>query len=193
MQLEAHRKSDSFKKAKVKAAVCNRVLLQKQLSKRSKVAVTILEAARTARLHGLRRRCGVPDVNSVPVPRLCDRCSDCNINVEDVFATITLHCSLFADSTSPQSYVVHKHTVAVENQGHGRQHVHQLGDNTSVGPAFPKLRPALTTCSRLYRRALKLSLDWTIERRLWRGQAMYIRSLFEAQRNVREPRQTKVR
>lgn len=91
IQLEAHGKSDSVQKAKVKAAVCNRVLLSKQLSKRSKVAVTILKAACTARPHGLRRRCGVPAVNSVPVPRLCDRCSDCNINVEDVFATITLH------------------------------------------------------------------------------------------------------
>ncbi|TID13976.1 hypothetical protein E6O75_ATG07208 [Venturia nashicola] len=43
----------------------------------------------------------------------------------------------------------------------------------------------------LYRRALKLTLDWSVHRHIWRGQAMYIRSLFEAQKNVREPRQQK--
>jgi len=43
----------------------------------------------------------------------------------------------------------------------------------------------------LYRRALKLTLDWSVHRYLWRGQALYIRSLFEAQKNVREPRQQK--
>ncbi|KAI9754410.1 MAG: hypothetical protein M1815_005643 [Lichina confinis] len=44
----------------------------------------------------------------------------------------------------------------------------------------------------IYRRALKLTLAWTIERGLWRGQALYIRSLFEAKKDVREPRQLKV-
>jgi len=43
----------------------------------------------------------------------------------------------------------------------------------------------------LYRRALKLTLDWSVHRYLWRGQALYMRSLFEAQKNVREPRQQK--
>lgn len=43
----------------------------------------------------------------------------------------------------------------------------------------------------IYRRALKLTLAWTIERGLWRGQALYIRSLFEAKKDVREPRQLK--
>ncbi|KAF2743692.1 hypothetical protein M011DRAFT_450920 [Sporormia fimetaria CBS 119925] len=42
---------------------------------------------------------------------------------------------------------------------------------------------------RLYRRALKLSLDWAVHRYLWRGQALYIRSLFEANKHVAEPRQ----
>ncbi|KAF2155151.1 hypothetical protein K461DRAFT_319605 [Myriangium duriaei CBS 260.36] len=42
---------------------------------------------------------------------------------------------------------------------------------------------------RLYRRALKLSLDWSVDRAVWRGQALYIRSLFEANRHIREPRQ----
>ncbi|KAH0544015.1 hypothetical protein FGG08_001783 [Glutinoglossum americanum] len=46
-------------------------------------------------------------------------------------------------------------------------------------------------CS-LYRRSLKLSLDWAVHRSLWRGQALYIRSLFEENRNVRDPRQQKV-
>ncbi|KAI1105380.1 hypothetical protein F4804DRAFT_304223 [Jackrogersella minutella] len=36
----------------------------------------------------------------------------------------------------------------------------------------------------LYRRSLKLALDWAVHRSLWRGQALYIRSLFEANRNV---------
>jgi NADH dehydrogenase (ubiquinone) 1 beta subcomplex subunit 9 len=40
----------------------------------------------------------------------------------------------------------------------------------------------------LYRRALKLSLDWTVHRHLWRGQALYIRSLFEANKMVTDPR-----
>ncbi|KAM0798755.1 hypothetical protein BDR22DRAFT_891147 [Usnea florida] len=44
----------------------------------------------------------------------------------------------------------------------------------------------------LYRRSLKLALDWTVHRNLWRGQAQYIRSLFEANRDVREPRQQRV-
>ncbi|CAD0026305.1 unnamed protein product [Aureobasidium pullulans] len=46
--------------------------------------------------------------------------------------------------------------------------------------------------SRLYRRSLKLALDWSVHRHLWRGQALYIRSLFEANSNVREPRQQRV-
>ncbi|KAF2814882.1 uncharacterized protein BDZ99DRAFT_566807 [Mytilinidion resinicola] len=46
-----------------------------------------------------------------------------------------------------------------------------------------------TAVLRLYRRSLKLSLDWAVHRYLWRGQAIYIRELFEAKRNVTEPRQ----
>jgi len=46
-----------------------------------------------------------------------------------------------------------------------------------------------TTVTSLYRRALKLSLDWAVQRNLWRGQATYIRSLFDANKNVRDPRQ----
>ncbi|THV48698.1 hypothetical protein BGAL_0232g00020 [Botrytis galanthina] len=45
-----------------------------------------------------------------------------------------------------------------------------------------------STVSSLYRRSLKLSLDWCVQRHLWRGQALYIRSLFEAQKNVHDPR-----
>jgi len=45
------------------------------------------------------------------------------------------------------------------------------------------------TVSSLYRRSLKLSLDWCVHRNLWRGQALYIRSLFEANKNIRDPRQ----
>ncbi|PMD67169.1 uncharacterized protein K444DRAFT_7498 [Hyaloscypha bicolor E] len=43
--------------------------------------------------------------------------------------------------------------------------------------------------SSLYRRSLKLALDWSVHRYLWRGQAMYIRSLFEANKNIKDPRQ----
>ncbi|KLJ05671.1 NADH dehydrogenase (ubiquinone) 1 beta subcomplex 9 [Blastomyces silverae] len=48
------------------------------------------------------------------------------------------------------------------------------------------------TALSLYRRSLKLALDWAVHRHLWRGQAVYIRSLFDANRNVREPRQQKI-
>ncbi|KAG6104560.1 hypothetical protein E4U14_005652 [Claviceps sp. LM454 group G7] len=41
----------------------------------------------------------------------------------------------------------------------------------------------------LYRRSLKLALDWSVQRQLWRGQALYIRSLFEANRNITDFRQ----
>ncbi|KAL4864949.1 hypothetical protein BDV12DRAFT_175320 [Aspergillus spectabilis] len=44
----------------------------------------------------------------------------------------------------------------------------------------------------LYRRSLKLALDWAVHRQIWRGQAVYIRSLFEANKDVRDPRQQKV-
>lgn len=47
--------------------------------------------------------------------------------------------------------------------------------------------------SSLYRRSLKLALDWSVHRNLWRGQAMYIRSLFENNRNVTDPRLQRVR
>jgi len=35
---------------------------------------------------------------------------------------------------------------------------------------------------------LKLALDWSVQRHLWRGQALYIRSLFEKNRDVSDPR-----
>ncbi|KAK2857307.1 hypothetical protein FQN49_004836 [Arthroderma sp. PD_2] len=44
----------------------------------------------------------------------------------------------------------------------------------------------------LYKRALKLSLDWAVHRYLWRGQAVYIRSLFDANKHVRNPREQRV-
>jgi NADH dehydrogenase (ubiquinone) 1 beta subcomplex subunit 9 len=40
---------------------------------------------------------------------------------------------------------------------------------------------------------LKLSLDWAVQRSIWRGQAVYIRSLFDANKDVRDPRQQQVR
>ncbi|KAK5942531.1 hypothetical protein PMZ80_005096 [Knufia obscura] len=44
----------------------------------------------------------------------------------------------------------------------------------------------------LYRRSLKLALDWAVQRNLWRGQAVYIRSLFDANRTVYDPRHQKL-
>ncbi|KAI0153336.1 hypothetical protein GGR57DRAFT_468384 [Xylariaceae sp. FL1272] len=43
----------------------------------------------------------------------------------------------------------------------------------------------------LYRRSLKLALDWAVHRHLWRGQALYIRSLFEANRNLTDAKKTR--
>lgn len=54
------------------------------------------------------------------------------------------------------------------------------------------VNPALKTVRSLYRRALKLSLDWAVQRNLWRGQAVYIRSLFDAKKNVTDPRQQRL-
>jgi len=57
----------------------------------------------------------------------------------------------------------------------------------------PRELPCLINHRSLYRRSLKLSLDWAVQRNLWRGQAVYIRSLFDANRNINEPRQQRVR
>ncbi|KAF1810602.1 hypothetical protein P152DRAFT_460299 [Eremomyces bilateralis CBS 781.70] len=46
-------------------------------------------------------------------------------------------------------------------------------------------------CS-LYRRALKLSLDWCNDRAAWRGQAMYIRTVFDANLAVNDRRTQRV-
>ncbi|OJK00602.1 hypothetical protein ASPACDRAFT_116805 [Aspergillus aculeatus ATCC 16872] len=50
----------------------------------------------------------------------------------------------------------------------------------------------LSAAASLYRRSLKLALDWAVHRQVWRGQAVYIRSLFDANKDVRDPRQQKV-
>ncbi|PYI26545.1 LYR family protein [Aspergillus indologenus CBS 114.80] len=50
----------------------------------------------------------------------------------------------------------------------------------------------LSATASLYRRSLKLALDWAVHRQVWRGQAVYIRSLFDANKDVRDPRQQKV-
>ncbi|ORX46771.1 hypothetical protein DM01DRAFT_1327519 [Hesseltinella vesiculosa] len=41
----------------------------------------------------------------------------------------------------------------------------------------------------LYKRSLKLSLDWTIQRDLWRQEALHIRTLFEQNKNVANPKE----
>ncbi|KII95046.1 hypothetical protein PLICRDRAFT_128461 [Plicaturopsis crispa FD-325 SS-3] len=40
----------------------------------------------------------------------------------------------------------------------------------------------------LYKRFLKNSLDWTIDRSIWRGKAVLIRAEFERNRDVHDPR-----
>jgi hypothetical protein len=47
--------------------------------------------------------------------------------------------------------------------------------------------------SSLYRRALQTSLSWTVRRDLWRVQALNIRDMFEANKDVTDPRQLSVR
>ncbi|CAK3968945.1 related to NADH2 dehydrogenase (ubiquinone) chain CI-B22 [Lecanosticta acicola] len=44
----------------------------------------------------------------------------------------------------------------------------------------------------LYRRSLKLALDWAVHRYVWRGQAMYIRGLFEANKHITQPKEQKL-
>lgn len=78
------------------------------------------------------------------------------------------------------------------------QHLHHgLPTARPVGlltqPLYTTTNPANGCSSSLYRQSLKLALDWTIHRHLWRGQAMYIRSLFEANKHVTQPRQQRVR
>lgn len=65
----------------------------------------------------------------------------------------------------------------------------------SVNPGIRNHSTARLTMNNLrslYRRSLKLALDWAVQRSLWRGQALYIRSLFEANRHVSDPRQQRV-
>lgn len=53
--------------------------------------------------------------------------------------------------------------------------------------------PGLTQrCRSLYRRSLKLALDWAVQRSLWRGQAVYIRTLFDANKTITDPRHQRV-
>ncbi|KAG0750350.1 hypothetical protein G6F57_000762 [Rhizopus arrhizus] len=43
----------------------------------------------------------------------------------------------------------------------------------------------------LYKRSLKLSLDWYIQRDLWRQKALEIRARFEQNRNITNPKEIK--
>jgi NADH dehydrogenase (ubiquinone) 1 beta subcomplex subunit 9 len=58
---------------------------------------------------------------------------------------------------------------------------------------WPESSSADTAARSLYRRSLKLALDWAVHRNIWRGQAVYIRSLFEKNRDVTDPRLQRVR
>lgn len=41
----------------------------------------------------------------------------------------------------------------------------------------------------LYKRSLKLALDWTIQRDLWRQEALHIRHQFEQNKHVTNPKE----
>ncbi|RMZ90255.1 hypothetical protein DV736_g2514, partial [Chaetothyriales sp. CBS 134916] len=56
------------------------------------------------------------------------------------------------------------------------------------GTVTPHVKAVSAAPRSLYRRSLRLALDWAVQRNLWRGQAVYIRSLFDANRNVHDPR-----
>ncbi|RWA07318.1 hypothetical protein EKO27_g7786 [Xylaria grammica] len=75
------------------------------------------------------------------------------------------------------------HNVAITP--HPSTHTEGHEGTQTKGPIMSNRQAALS----LYRRALKISLDWAVHRQLWRGQALYIRSLFEANRNVKDLRQ----
>ncbi|KPI35203.1 NADH dehydrogenase [ubiquinone] 1 beta subcomplex subunit 9 [Cyphellophora attinorum] len=55
-----------------------------------------------------------------------------------------------------------------------------------------QVTPHVKAVRSLYRKSLKLALDWAVQRNLWRGQAVYIRSLFDANRNINDPRQRRI-
>ncbi|KIV81905.1 hypothetical protein PV11_04054 [Exophiala sideris] len=54
------------------------------------------------------------------------------------------------------------------------------------------ISPHVKAVRSLYRRSLRLALDWAVQRSLWRGQAVYIRSLFDANRSITDPRHQRV-
>lgn len=45
----------------------------------------------------------------------------------------------------------------------------------------------------VYRRALRLTLSWSIRRDIWRQQALQIRARFDANKDVSDPRKIRVR
>jgi NADH dehydrogenase (ubiquinone) 1 beta subcomplex subunit 9 len=55
-------------------------------------------------------------------------------------------------------------------------------------PYKPPVLSHVQQVQRLYKRALKLSLDWHIRRDLWRINALEIRQRFEANRYISEPK-----
>lgn len=76
---------------------------------------------------------------------------------------------------------------------HLPDHGYQTPDPVSSSTQCARMRYVSdTTSSSLYRRSLKLALDWAVHRYVWRGQALYIRGLFEANKHVTEPRQQRV-
>ncbi|KIW61124.1 hypothetical protein PV05_01282 [Exophiala xenobiotica] len=54
------------------------------------------------------------------------------------------------------------------------------------------LSPHVKAVRSLYRRSLKLALDWAVQRSLWRGQAVYIRTLFDANKTITDPRHQRI-
>ena len=108
-----------------------------------------------------------------------------------------LHHRISLDVALRALYASFAHKPATSESVYKARLRHELQNPSSVRQ-HPLRQPLLhdhhplTTPRRLYRRSLKLSLDWAVHRYLWRGQALYLRGLFEANRNVQEPRQLRL-
>ncbi|EGX96549.1 Complex 1 LYR protein [Cordyceps militaris CM01] len=70
-----------------------------------------------------------------------------------------------------------------------RSNILQIHTTASYQPPNYPTRRTNSMSTRPAALSLRLALDWAVQRQLWRGQALYIRSLFEANRHVTDPRQ----
>merc|ERR1712098_360835 len=95
-------------------------------------------------------------------------------------------------STTPFSCRVERSGDVCEHQG-AHKGIFKLARRLALqGNMSVQFTPHVKAVRDLYRRSLRLALDWAVQRNLWRGQAVYIRSLFDANRNVNDPRRQRV-